>query len=295
MKNLDRYIGRAFIGEGLATVAVGFAGGAGVATFAVNIGVVAVARIYLTRCAASPVLPPKGTSFGAQGGEGWPKAYSFGDHPMMLMALNMAVERALPHCTVAHALCASQAKEYFLQDSVLIDLILLDINLPDMDGRQQLKHIKEAERTSEIPVIIFTSADSRDVAIECNELGASRFVDKKSDPEYLIFSIRSALAEKHHRSAWTVDDVPPGSPLTLSRRQRELAALIIAGYSNKEIAKTMGISSSTVKNHLTKMMSCMNVGSRGKLAAKLQAKTFGMLDGDAPQCGEAGSAHMAKQ
>ena len=197
---------------------------------------------------------------------------------MMLMALNMAVERALPHCTVANACCASQAKEYFLQDSVLIDLILLDINLPDMDGRQLLKHLKEAERTHEIPVIIFTSTDSRDVAIECEELGASCFVNKKSDPEYLIFSIRSALAKKHHRSAWTVDDVPPGSPLTLSRRQRELAALVIAGYSNKEIAKTIGISSSTVKNHLTKMMSCMNVSSRGKLAAKLQAKASGVLD-----------------
>jgi DNA-binding NarL/FixJ family response regulator len=164
-----------------------------------------------------------------------------------------------------------------------------------MDGRQLLKHIKEAERTSEIPVIIFTSADSRDVAIECKELGASCLVDKKSDPEHLISSIRSALAKKHHCSAWPVDDFPADSPLTLSRRQRELADLVIAGYSNKEIAKTIGISCSTVKNHLTKMMSCMNVSSRGKLAATLQAKTFSILDGDAPQIAEAGSAHLAKQ
>jgi DNA-binding NarL/FixJ family response regulator len=161
-----------------------------------------------------------------------------------------------------------------------------------MDGRQLLKHIKEAERTSEIPVIIFTSADSRDVAIECKELGAC---DKKSDPEHLISSIRSALAKKHHCSAWPVDDFPADSPLTLSRRQRELADLVIAGYSNKEIAKTIGISCSTVKNHLTKMMSCMNVSSRGKLAATLQAKTFSILDGDAPQIAEAGLAHLAKQ
>ena len=47
-QNFDRYVGRAFIGEGLATVVVGFAGGTGVATFAVHIGVVPVTKIYLT-------------------------------------------------------------------------------------------------------------------------------------------------------------------------------------------------------------------------------------------------------
>jgi two-component system, NarL family, nitrate/nitrite response regulator NarL len=217
------------------------------------------------------------------------------DHPMMLMALKTAVEQALPCCTIANASCALQAKGHLHQDSVPIDLILLDINLPDMDGRQLLKHIRETGRTSETPVIIFTSADSDDVAVECKELGASCVVDKKSDPEHLFFSIRSALAKKDRRSTRLVDDLSAESPPTLSRRQRELADLVIAGYSNKEIAKTIGISCSTVKNHLTKMMSSMNVGSRGKLAAKLQSKTFSMADGDSPQFAEASSAQTAKR
>lgn len=47
-QNLDRYIGRAFIGDGLATVVSGFAGGTGVTTYAENIGVMAVTKIYST-------------------------------------------------------------------------------------------------------------------------------------------------------------------------------------------------------------------------------------------------------
>jgi CheY-like chemotaxis protein len=67
----------------------------------------------------------------------------------------------------------------FLEASLVIpDIIILDINMPIMDGRACLKFIKKDSRFSNIPVIIFsTSSDQRDVEL-CHELGAIAYVEK---------------------------------------------------------------------------------------------------------------------
>lgn len=192
------------------------------------------------------------------------------DHPFILIVLETALARTLPHCTVTTATCALQAMARLQEDVTPFDLILLDLNLPDLDGREILKHIRETDKLSETPVIVFSAEDSVDVITECKDLGASRYVHKRCPPDTLLTAIRAVLRHAPHcKTADHFDD-----STALSKRQYQLAELVASGYSNKEIARILGISSSTVKNHLFEISRRMNVKSRGKLAAKIQSMRF---------------------
>jgi two-component system, chemotaxis family, response regulator Rcp1 len=80
----------------------------------------------------------------------------------------------------------AQALEYLLRqgpftDAVMPDLILLDLNLPKMDGREVLRSIKAHEELRAIPVVILTSSDAERDVVESYQLGASCYVTKPVD------------------------------------------------------------------------------------------------------------------
>lgn len=80
--------------------------------------------------------------------------------------------------------------EYASSTPISPGLILLDLNMPGIDGRQTLSSIKENEKLRKIPVIILTtSADERDIA-QCYELGASTYIQKPVDFDGLIDAVR---------------------------------------------------------------------------------------------------------
>ncbi|MDF3887484.1 response regulator transcription factor [Cupriavidus basilensis] len=192
------------------------------------------------------------------------------DHPFMLIVLETALARTFPHCIVSTATCAMQAMTHLQEDSMPIDLILLDLNLPDLDGREVLKHIRKTCKVSQTPVIVFSAEDSANVITKCKDLGASQYVHKRCDPDTLLAAIRAVLPyDPRCLATENLND-----SFTLSKRQYQLAKLVISGHSNKEIARILDISCSTVKNHLFEISRRMNVKSRGKLAAKLQSIRF---------------------
>ena len=83
-----------------------------------------------------------------------------------------------PSAQVLNVRNGTEALEFLENANILPDFVFLDINMPAMDGKSCLKYIKKDDRFSNIPVIIYTTSNSkRDIEL-CNQLGATDFIQK---------------------------------------------------------------------------------------------------------------------
>jgi DNA-binding NarL/FixJ family response regulator len=138
-------------------------------------------------------------------------------------------------------------------------------------------------RLPESRFVVIGSTDSEAEILGCAELGVSGIVPLDASLEELVLTVRSAssggfrcspqataaLARRVASGAWPNQGRGP-SAVSLTRRERQIAALIEQGYSNKAIARTLDIQLSTVKNHVHKILDKLNVASRAQAAARLR-------------------------
>ncbi len=78
------------------------------------------------------------------------------------------------------------------------DIIILDLMMPEIDGFEMLRRLKEDEETRDIPVVICTVRSDPEDRIRAMELGASRYVTKPFEPDHLLESIEEALRERRN-------------------------------------------------------------------------------------------------
>lgn len=123
-----------------------------------------------------------------------------------------------------------------------------DIKMPGMSGLELQAAIKA--RWPDLPLILITGHGEISMAVNAIKAGARDFLEKPFDSTQLVASIRAALDHARQREAAQrtraelkekIDD--------LSARQREVMDLVVQGYSNKEIAAKLGISSRTVETY----------------------------------------------
>jgi len=80
-----------------------------------------------------------------------------------------------------------------------VDVILLDLDMPKMDGYETLERLKADARLAAIPVVVVSAADRADVVIRCVRLGAEDYVAKPLDPAVLSARVAAAVAGKRRR------------------------------------------------------------------------------------------------
>lgn len=169
------------------------------------------------------------------------------------------------------------------QSSQLPDVVLLDVRMPIMDGVATTKEINQ--HYPEINILILTTFDHDEYISQAINHGAKGYLLKDSPPEDLAMAIRavnkghtymsSGLLEKMlHQSpqAKTVTPAISNQLAELSPREREVLKLIAQGSNNREIAKKLYISEKTVKNHVTSILSKLNL--RDRTQAALLAREF---------------------
>ncbi len=155
------------------------------------------------------------------------------------------------------------------------DVILLDLHMPGVSGKDAVKLFLEAAPQARI--VMLTISEDADDLLGALRAGASGYLLKNIETETLLDSIRRAAAGDSVVSAQmtgklvrSLQAVPPASTQTengaLSPREREILSHLAKGSSNKEIARTLQVAQSTVKIHVQHILRKLNLSSRVQAA-----------------------------
>lgn len=165
------------------------------------------------------------------------------------------------------------------------DLMLMDIEMPRLNGLEATRMIRSAGSTQ---IIILTTFDRDDYLFEALEAGAAGFLLKNSEPERLLEAIRTVagggalLAPEVTRRviAQAVQGRLPAKDAAASRlteRERDVLHELAAGFSNAEIASRLYLSEATVKTHVSSTLG--KLGVRDRVQAVIYAYEHGLVGG----------------
>jgi DNA-binding NarL/FixJ family response regulator len=152
------------------------------------------------------------------------------------------------------------------------DVLLLDVAMPRMGGVEALATMA----TAPTRVLLLTAAIDPSDLLRAIQLGARGIVLKESATRLLIDGIHQVMDGKYVIGAGVADNLaqavrqigtqPAARKYSLTSRELEIVATIVAGESNRDIAERLGISTQTVKHHLTSIFDKTGVSSRLELA-----------------------------
>jgi DNA-binding NarL/FixJ family response regulator len=155
------------------------------------------------------------------------------------------------------------------------DLVLMDINMPEVGGVEALRTIKE--RHPEIKVVLLTVSEEEDDLVEAARSGANGYMLKNLEGEEflrLLSGVMQGEAAMTHKTAARLldalsreDQSPPTALDQLTPRELDLLQLVAIGMSNKEIAGSLSISENTVKYHMKNILQKMGASNRTETVA----------------------------
>ncbi|MFD2189343.1 two-component system response regulator NarL [Pistricoccus aurantiacus] len=169
------------------------------------------------------------------------------------------------------------------------DMILLDLNMPGMNGIETLKRLREVDFAGR--VVMFTVSDHEEDVVAALRAGADGYLLKDMDPDEMVRQIRQAglgrmvisesltalLAEalRNQRSKPVAPDVH-----SLTQREREILRELAGGLSNKLIARKLDITEGTVKVHVKHLLKKLNLRSRVEAAVWAVGRGYASPEGE---------------
>jgi len=195
------------------------------------------------------------------------------DHPLVREGIKHVLEKINDDQLILQASNFADAEKIINQQNDL-DLILLDLNMPQMKGVASLIKLRQQLPCTPI-VIISASDDISDIRGSINN-GANGYIHKSSSNEVMLNALLLVLSGGLYLPPqWNASTEKNISPLT--HRQKQVIALLAVGKANKEIAKEFSISDKTVKAHLSEIFKRLQVSNRTQ--AVHQARRLGVLTG----------------
>ncbi len=169
-----------------------------------------------------------------------------------------------------------------LDSEVKIDVVLMDLQMPEMDGVKTTSEIRK--NWTEVKVLVLTSFDSWDKVYKALQAGANGYVLKDIKPDELVAAINAVQAGGNYYGSEVAQKLldrisggnrvkEPDLPEPLTDREQEVLTLLGRGLGNKEIAGELVISEKTVKTHVSNILAKLDVNSR------TQAAIFAMKNG----------------
>jgi len=203
------------------------------------------------------------------------------DHPALRAGLESMLSVAEGLEVVASAAGGREGVE--LAAKLAPDVVLMDLEMPDLDGAAATRAILAAERGRHAPagrgsaVVVLTSFGDRPRILEALDAGATGYLLKDAEPEEVVRAVRAAAngdAPLDPRAAREVLSAQRETPPDLTLREREILGLVAAGHANKVIALRLGISHKTVRNTLSG--ACRKIGATDRTQAALWAQRSGL-------------------
>ena len=166
-----------------------------------------------------------------------------------------------------------------LTEQLRPDLVLLDLDMPVMSGIEALAQIVEIAHDT--PVVMLTVSEDAEDLKEAFVLGAKGYLVKNIEADYLINSIRQIIAGEsvmspemtskfvngiRAKNVSLMPEVRPENVKSLTEREKQILGCLAQGASNREMAKLLNMSESTVKAHLQRIMRRFDFSSRVQAA-----------------------------
>lgn len=191
------------------------------------------------------------------------------DHTLIREGLKQILTEQTDLVVTAEASSGQQALELIpTQD---FGIVLLDIGLPDLNGIEVLKAIKQLK--PQLPVLILTMYSEEQYAIRLLKMGAAGYLSKESSPEQLVNAIRKILAGGKFISQTVTEQLlmginnPTTKPLheQLSARELQIFSLIAAGKTLTDIAQELFLSVKTISTYRSRILTKMALKSNADL------------------------------
>lgn len=176
--------------------------------------------------------------------------------------------------------CASAAEFLALRRPDIPSCLVLDVSLPDLNGLDVQKRLGPDQ--TDLPIIFITGYGDIPMTVQAMKGGAVEFLTKPFEDEVLLSAIRNAIERSRAARGQDADrQAVRECYASLTRREREVMALVVSGLKNKHVSRKLGISEITVKAHRGKMMRKMKARSFAdlvKMAAKLDDQAAPIAD-----------------
>ncbi|EEZ80796.1 response regulator [Candidatus Thioglobus sp.] len=167
-------------------------------------------------------------------------------------------------------------------ESLAVDIILLDLRMPQMSGIEVLKILKE--RQIPAPVVMLTTSTEETDLRDCLKYGAQGYLLKDMDPDELVDALNEiakgsivvAQDMTHVLAKVLRNELTESEPSfeVLTNREKEVACQVSIGSSNKVIARELGISDGTVKLHVKSILKKLSLSSRVEVAVMVTEKGY---------------------
>lgn len=160
-----------------------------------------------------------------------------------------------------------------------IDVVLLDIVMPEKDGIETVKDIKEIY--SDIKVIMLTTFENIENIMESFICGANGYVIKDIAPDELVLAVKCVMKglniihesvhdlmiknlAREYNNRYTIEET--GEEIYISNTEKEIIKLVAQGKNNKEIAQIMNFAEGTIRNKITRLLDKLDLRDRVQIA-----------------------------
>ena len=190
-------------------------------------------------------------------GQNRPRIFLVDDHPAMRQGLALLLTQdGLQICGEAQ----NRAETLARLDGAKPDIVLLDISLGEESGLDLIEDI----RARDAKVLCYSMLEDSATIRSAFEAGAAGYVTKRDMADSLLLAVREVLAGNRHTSPGATHSLSACSPedqtgRTLSRREKQIIALVGKGVSNIEIAASLNISVRTMEAYCTRIMDKLDI------------------------------------
>lgn len=202
--------------------------------------------------------------------------YIIDDHALFRNGLESLLESRKINATAA----ASPEQGLAEIPTLSLDIILLDLRMPQMSGIEVLKALKA--QNEQTPIVMLTTSTEENDLRACLKHGAQGYLLKDMNPDELVGALNQVVKgtivvaqDMTHILAKVLrNELTDPRPLfdTLTNREKQVACQIAGGHSNKVIARELGISDGTVKLHVKAILKKLSLSSRVEVAVMVTEK-----------------------